>query len=66
MSGDPIDLSKAPVADVYAALASDPGKGLTAAEAEARLAKYGANTLEEKKTSQFAVLCASSGARFPG
>ena len=56
MSTDPIDLSKAPLPDVIAALASDPGKGLTAAEAEARLSTYGANALEEKKTSQLTVL----------
>lgn len=56
MSIDHGDLSKAPLPDVFAALASDPGKGLSAAEAEARLAKYGANALEEKKTSELAIL----------
>ncbi|MDP1752372.1 MAG: plasma-membrane proton-efflux P-type ATPase [Reyranella sp.] len=56
MSGDQTDLSKAPLPDVFTALASDPGKGLSSAEAEARLAKYGANALDEKKTSQLVVL----------
>jgi H+-transporting ATPase len=39
-----------------AALGSDPKQGLVSAEAASRLAKFGPNALEEKKTSQWAVL----------
>ena len=56
MGVDRTDLSKAPLADVFTALASDPATGLTVAEAEARLAKDGANALDERKTSQLTVL----------
>lgn len=51
-----IDLSKAPVQDVLVALATNPKRGLATEEAESRLAKYGPNALEEKKTSQWAIL----------
>ncbi|WOJ89231.1 plasma-membrane proton-efflux P-type ATPase [Methylocapsa polymorpha] len=51
-----IDFSKAPIADVLAALDANPKRGLATAEAKSRLAKYGPNALEEKRTSQWAVL----------
>jgi H+-transporting ATPase len=50
------DLSKAPLQDVVVALAADTMHGLTEQEAHARQDKYGANALEEKKTSELAVL----------
>jgi H+-transporting ATPase len=45
------DLEKAPVGDVIAALAVQPDKGLTTAEATNRLAKYGPNAIVEKEIS---------------
>ncbi len=56
MGEQAIDFSKAPVLKVLAALGSDPKQGLVSAEAASRLAKFGPNALEEKKTSQWAVL----------
>ncbi|MGJ0507305.1 MAG: plasma-membrane proton-efflux P-type ATPase [Methylocystis sp.] len=47
----PVDLSKSPIPEVLAALATDPHKGLDAKEAAVRLGRYGPNALEEKKTS---------------
>ncbi len=47
----PVDLSKSPIPEVLAALSTDPHKGLDAKAAGDRLAKYGPNALEEKKTS---------------
>jgi hypothetical protein len=61
-----VDLSKAPIADVVTALSTDPGKGLAVEEAQARLAKDGANALVEKTTSQWPCSSASSGARSHG
>ena len=50
------DLSKAPLSDVIAALRADTKSGLTLEEARTRFGKFGANALEEKKTSQLVVL----------
>ncbi|WP_176085204.1 plasma-membrane proton-efflux P-type ATPase [Martelella sp. HB161492] len=47
------NLSKAPLELVLSALKVDPDKGLSAAEAEARLGQYGPNALPEKKESLF-------------
>ncbi|MEK8123226.1 cation-transporting P-type ATPase [Methylocystis sp. IM4] len=47
----PVDLSKSPIPEVLAALSTDPHKGLDAKAAGDRLAKYGPNALEEKRTS---------------
>jgi H+-transporting ATPase len=66
MGEQAIDFSKAPVLKVLAALGSDPKQGPVSTEAAGRLAKFGPNALEEKKTSQWAVLSASSGGRSPG
>lgn len=46
-----VDLSKSPIPEVLAALSTDPRKGLDAKAAADRLAHYGPNALEEKKTS---------------
>jgi H+-transporting ATPase len=46
------DLKILPMADVEKKLGSSP-EGLTQAEAQKRLAQYGANEIEEKKTSEF-------------
>ena len=46
-----IDLEKIPVDKVIAQLAVEPGQGLSRAEAQRRLAKYGPNALIEKETS---------------
>lgn len=48
-----VDLSKSPVPEVLAALSVDPNKGLSAKAAADRLAQYGTNALEEKKTSEW-------------
>jgi len=45
------DLEKAPVDKVLSTLAVQPGKGLSSAEAEKRLAKYGPNAIVEKEVS---------------
>src|SRR6516225_2668469 len=45
------DLEKAPVEKVLSTLAVQPGKGLSSAEAEKRLAKYGPNAIVEKEVS---------------
>ncbi|MDP3972924.1 MAG: plasma-membrane proton-efflux P-type ATPase, partial [Candidatus Nanopelagicales bacterium] len=45
------DLEKIPLPDVLKNLEADPSAGLTAAEAQARLAKYGPNALPEKKVN---------------
>ena len=50
-----VDLTKSPVAEVMASLATDPRSGLDTNVAKDRLAKYGPNALEEKKTSEWAV-----------
>ena len=47
----PADLDKLPAAEVIKNLDVDPQKGLSSGDAQARLAKYGANALEEKKES---------------
>ena len=49
--GDSIDLEKIPVDKVLAKLAVEPDHGLSSAEAQQRLAKYGPNALIEKETS---------------
>jgi len=49
------DLTKSPIAEVMASLATDPHKGLETKVAKERLAKYGPNALEEKKTSEWVV-----------
>lgn len=51
-----IDFATASIAEVLAALDTNPKRGLAPVEAESRLAKFGPNALEEKKTSQWAVL----------
>jgi len=51
--GASLDLSKSPVPEILAALSTDPHKGLDAAAARNRLAKYGPNALEEKKTGEW-------------
>jgi H+-transporting ATPase len=66
MGEQAIDFSKAPVLKVLAALGSDPKQGLVSAEAASRLAKFGPNALEEKKTSQWAVLFGFFWGRSPG
>lgn len=48
-----LDLSKSPIPEILAALSTDPHKGLDAKAASDRLAKYGPNALEEKKTSEW-------------
>ncbi|HTO79198.1 MAG TPA: HAD-IC family P-type ATPase, partial [Methylocystis sp.] len=50
-----VDLTKSPIAEVMASLATDPRKGLDEKVAKDRLAKYGPNALEEKKTSEWAL-----------
>ena len=66
MGEQAIDFSKAPVLKVLAALGSDPKQGLVEPEAASRLAKFGPNALEEKKTNEWAWGCsASSGGRSP-
>ncbi|HET6374467.1 MAG TPA: HAD-IC family P-type ATPase, partial [Methylocella sp.] len=45
------DLSQAPIPAVLASLATDQKLGLSAAEAQKRLAQWGPNSLEEKKES---------------
>ena len=52
---NPVDLAKSPIAEVLAFLTTDPHTGLAASAAKDRLAKYGPNALEEKKTSEWAV-----------
>ena len=52
---NPVDLAKSPLAEVLAFLSTDPHTGLAASAAKDRLAKYGPNALEEKKTSEWAV-----------
>jgi H+-transporting ATPase len=47
-----VDLKSLPLADVEKTLQSSPD-GLTQAEAEKRLAQYGPNEIEEKKTNPF-------------
>lgn len=51
-----VDLEKRPVAEVLAALEVQPETGLSAAEAQARLAQYGPNALLEKQESLLAKL----------
>jgi H+-transporting ATPase len=46
-----IDLEKLPVEKVLAQLAVKPEQGLSSAEAQQRLAKYGPNALVEKEVS---------------
>ena len=46
-----IDLEKVPVDRVLAELAVKPSQGLSSAEAQQRLAKYGPNALVEKEVS---------------
>ena len=48
------DLGKLPAAEVLKNLDVDPQKGLSSGEVQSRLAKYGANALEEKKQSPWA------------
>ncbi|WP_363351946.1 plasma-membrane proton-efflux P-type ATPase [Methylocystis echinoides] len=48
-----VDLSKSPIPEVLAALSTDPLKGLDAKTAADRLAHFGPNALEEKKTSEW-------------
>ncbi|HBZ69602.1 MAG TPA: plasma-membrane proton-efflux P-type ATPase [Deltaproteobacteria bacterium] len=50
-SGPEIDLEKAPVGDVVAKLGVKPDLGLSSAEANQRLSKYGPNALIEKPES---------------
>jgi H+-transporting ATPase len=50
-----VDLTKSPVPEVLAALSSDPHKGLDSKAASDRLAKYGANALDEKRTRDWVV-----------
>ena len=50
-SNDPEDLEKTSVDNVLAALAVQPDKGLSSAEATKRLAKYGPNAIVEKEIS---------------
>ena len=47
-------LDKAPIGQVLTALAVDPAKGLSAAEAGTRLAKYGPNANAHKQESLLA------------
>ncbi|AMM86643.1 plasma-membrane proton-efflux P-type ATPase [Martelella sp. AD-3] len=47
------DLESMPVEAVLEKLGVDPGKGLSAAEAQKRLAQYGPNALPEEKTNLF-------------
>ena len=47
--GNAIDLEKMPIDKVIAQLAVEPGHGLSSAEAQRRLAKYGPNALIEKE-----------------
>jgi len=51
----PTSLDKEAIAQVISDLAVKPEQGLTSGEAQSRLAKYGANAIEEKKQSQLAV-----------
>ncbi|XP_052157606.1 ATPase 6, plasma membrane-type-like isoform X1 [Oryza glaberrima] len=51
INDDSVDLSKAPVAEVFQKLKCDR-KGLTGSEGESRLRLYGPNKLEEKKESK--------------
>ena len=50
-STDAVDLAKMPVDRVLAQLGVRPDQGLSSAEAEQRLAKYGPNALIEKEVS---------------
>jgi H+-transporting ATPase len=50
-SDNAIDFEKMPVDKVLAQLAVEPDHGLSSAEAQQRLAKYGPNALIEKETS---------------
>ena len=52
----PVSLDKLPLAEAIKGLGVDPKTGLTSAEAQSRIAKYGPNALEEKKKNQWAVL----------
>ena len=45
------DLEKLPIADVLATLGSKPDQGLSGAEAQQRLGRYGPNALVEKEES---------------
>src|SRR5215468_9086036 len=45
------DLEKLPIDQVVAQLAAQPERGLTAADAQQRLARYGPNALIEKEES---------------
>ena len=60
------DLQSLPMPELLATLDSSPD-GLTVAEAQKRLARYGHNEIEERKANPFLVfLDLSSGARSPG
>ena len=50
-SGGEIDLEKAPVGEVIAKLGVQPDHGLSSAEAQQRLGRYGPNALIEKEES---------------
>jgi H+-transporting ATPase len=51
----PKSLDKEPIAQVIRDLGVNQNQGLTSAEAQARLSKYGPNTIEEKTKSQLTV-----------
>ena len=59
------DLQTLPLPEVEKRLASSPD-GLTQAEAQKRLAQYGPNEIEEKKTNSLLKLPPTSGARSRG
>ena len=54
------------IAGTLAKLGADDQKGLTDAEVQARLNKYGPNALVEKQKNAFAALLEYFGGRFPG
>ena len=54
----PVSLDKLPLADVIKSLGVDPKAGLTSAEAQSRVAKYGPNAIEEKKKSPWKMFLA--------
>lgn len=64
-SDDAVDLEKTPVDRVLAQLEVKPGQGLSSAEAERRLAKYGPNALVEKEESLARKLVGTSPVRSP-
>ena len=59
------DLEKASLDTVYEKLGTS-AKGLTAAEAKARIEKYGRNELVDKEPATWRSFCAFSGGRLPG